>query len=142
MELSRHLAWGVRVRVDDEGVTRRGLLSRKSMRWEEIDDYRIEVRIPTAPMWSLGEFARALSGTASLLYEIELRSDGTLVPPLSSPVLPEPAIDSASLRANGGACVGIAGHLGHRQRAAALARRPQRLRQLEARIAFTEAHVL
>jgi hypothetical protein len=76
VELSRQLAWGVRVRVDDEGVTRRGLLSRKAMRWEEIDDYRIEVRIPTAAMRRLGAFARALSGTASLEYAIELRSGG------------------------------------------------------------------
>jgi hypothetical protein len=74
VELTRHLAWGVRVRVDDEGVTRRGLLSRKAMRWDEIDDYRIEARIPRPPMRSVGGFAAALSGTGSLAYAIELRS--------------------------------------------------------------------
>jgi hypothetical protein len=74
VELTRQFAWGVRVRVDDEGVTRRGLLSRRAMRWEEIDDNRIEVRMPSGAIGRLGELAAALSGTASLVHAIELRS--------------------------------------------------------------------
>lgn len=78
MELTRRLAWGVRVWIDDDGVTRRGLLSRRAMRWEEIDDYRIEVRIPRGsfvlPFDDLVRFTASLAGESRLAYAIDLRS--------------------------------------------------------------------
>lgn len=78
MELSRNLAWGVRVWIDDDGVTRRGILSgRKAMRWDEIDDYRLDVRMRPSPLGNLvrfGSYSPLLSGSGGLFYSIELRS--------------------------------------------------------------------
>jgi hypothetical protein len=78
VELRRHLAWGVRVWIDDDGVTRRGLLSRITMRWDEIDDYRIVARIPRAspiiPLEELVRFTASVAGEGRLAYAIELRS--------------------------------------------------------------------
>ena len=78
MELTRHLAWGVRVSIDDDGVTRRGLWTRATMAWDEIDDYRIEVRIPRrallVPFDDLIRFTASLAGEGRLTYAIELRA--------------------------------------------------------------------
>lgn len=80
MELTRRLAWGVRVWIDDDGVTRRGLLSRSALRWDEIDDYRIAARIPRAsainPLENLVHFTSAAAGEGRLAYELELRGGG------------------------------------------------------------------
>lgn len=78
MELTRRLARGVRVWIDDDGVTRRGLFSRVTMRWDEIDDYRIVARIPRAspiiPFEDLLRFTASVAGEGRLAYELELRS--------------------------------------------------------------------
>lgn len=63
---------------DDVGVTRRGLLSRRAMRWGEIDDYRIVARIPRGslevPFDDLVRFGSSLAGQGRLAHSIELRS--------------------------------------------------------------------
>jgi hypothetical protein len=74
VELTRSFAWGVRVWIDEGGVTRRSLLSRRAMKWEEIDDYRVQVRIRPGPLRGLGAFLSALSRNEPLSYSIELRS--------------------------------------------------------------------
>ena len=72
------MAWGARVWIDDEGVTRRNLLSRRTMRWDEIDDYRIVARIPRRsfirPFDELIRFTASVAGEARLAHTIELRS--------------------------------------------------------------------
>jgi hypothetical protein len=78
VELTRRMAWGVRVWIDDDGVTRRGLLSRRTMRWDEVDDYRIVARIPRGsvliPLDELIRFTASVAGEGRLAYAIELRS--------------------------------------------------------------------